>query len=543
MAFPHAGLAHRPVVVGRHGAVASAHPLASLAGLRMLMAGGNAIDAAVAMAAALNVVEPYMSGAAGVGYMLIYSAKERRLRVLDYVGPAPLAAEPARFDPPQTKDVGPKSALVPGALGGWLAALERYGTMDRAQVFAPAIEYAEEGFPLTINNHRFFAGNEPRLRPYPASVAAYLPGGAVPRPGDVLRQPDLARTFRLIVEGGAEPFYRGDIAREMVRALEELGGLITLEDLAAFRPQWLDPIAVLYRGWEICTVAPPSMGIQYLETLNILEGFDLAAMGHNTAPYIHTVAEAMKLALADRIAYTAQPHPAWRGLLSKSYAAERRRFIGDQPAVGPADRFTRSLLPGEVVPGNPALYLNESTTHFDAIDAEGNVVACTQSLGGGFGSGVVLGRTGLALNNFCYWFDLDPASPNCIGPGKKIEMCLAPCIVLRDGRPAIAIGTPGSYGILQTTPQMLMNLLDHGFSIQAAIEAPRFRTQRGYELVMEGRIPAEVRAELERRGHQVRVMEDWSAFFGGGQGVMIDPDSGALLGGADPRRDGYALAW
>jgi gamma-glutamyltranspeptidase/glutathione hydrolase len=293
----------------------------------------------------------------------------------------------------------------------------------------------------------------------------------------------------------------------------------------------------------VCTVAPPSTGIQTLQTLRLLEGFDLAAQGHNTAAYIHTVAEAMKLALADRIAYTAGPHPAWRGLLTDRYTAERRGLIGERAAVSPHDRFERPPLLGQVAPGEPALYLDECTTHFDAIDAAGNVVACTQSLGSGFGSGVVMGSTGLALNNFASWFDLDPESPNCIGPSRKIEMCLSPCMVFRDGRPAIAIGTPGSHGIMQTTPQMLMNLLDHGMSIQAAIEAPRFRTQRGYELAMEGRVPPEVRAELERRGHQIRVTEDWSAFFGGGQGVMVDPTSGALLGGADPRRDGYALAW
>ncbi len=212
-------------------------------------------------------------------------------------------------------------------------------------------------------------------------------------------------------------------------------------------------------------------------------------------------------------------------------------------AYSGGERFTSRKLPHEIRPGSPASVARESTTHFVTADAAGNVVACTQTLGDAFGSGVVHGTTGLALNNFAYWFDLDPASPNVIAPRKRVEMCLAPSQVWRDGRPFLMVGTPGSFGIMQTTPQMIMNVLDHGFSIQAAIEAPRFRTMTGYELPMEGRFPAEVRGELARRGHEIQILDDWTMFVGGGQGVMIDPDSGALLAGADPRRDGYALAY
>ncbi len=543
MAWTNNGLAHRPVVMGRRGAVASAHYLSSLAGQRILMQGGNAVDAVVAIAAALNVVEPYMSGAGGVGYMFIYDAKSKKRIVLDYNGPSPYAAELSKYRHEDDKQKGILSPLVPGSLGGWLAALEKYGTMDRATVFQPAIEYAEGGFPLSINNERFFKVSEATLQQWPTSTEAYLHNGVSPKAGAILTQPNLARTFRAIVEGGAEVFYKGDIAKEIVRFSEENGGLITQKDLDDFTPEWVEPIGVNYRGYDVYCPPPPCSGIQYLQTLNIVEGFDMAGMGHNSAAYIHHLAEAMKLAVADRAEYAPAPNPPTDGLISKEYAAYRRSLIDPHKAgISGGDRYTSKKRQDEVLAGDP-YKMKQSTTHFDAVDAEGNAVSVTQTLGGGFGSGVVFGNTGLALNNFTYWMDMDPESPNAIGPHKRVEQCLAPAQVWKDGKLFMVIGTPGSFGIMETTPQMMMNILDHGFSIQAGIEAPRFRTATANELPMEGRISPEVRAELTKLGHQVQVMDDWTMFVGGGQGVMVDPDSGALMGGADPRRDGYALAW
>ena len=543
MAWTNKGLAHRPVVMGRRGACASAHYLSTLAGQRMLMQGGNAIDAAVAIAAALNVVEPYMSGAGGVGYMFIYDAKSGKRVVLDYNAPSPYAAELSKYTSEDDKRVGILSPLVPGALGGWLAALEMYGTMDRATVFQPAIEYAEGGFPLSINNARFFKVAEPTLQKWQTSSASYLHDGHTPVAGAILKQPNLARTFRTIVEGGAEAFYHGPIGAEIVRFSEENGGLIAQRDLDDFKPEWIEPIGVNYRGYDVYCPPPPCSGIQYLETLNIVEGFDMAGMGHNTAQYIHHLAEAMKLAVADRVEYAPAPNPPTAGLLSKEYAAQRRSLIDPHKSgVAGGDRYTSKKQRDEILAGDP-YKMKQSTTHFDAVDRDGNAVSVTQTLGGTFGSGVVFGSTGLSLNNFTYWMDMDPESPNVIGPHKRPEQCLAPAQVWKDGRLFMVIGTPGSFGIPETTPQMMMNVLDHGFSIQAAIEAPRFRTATANELPMEGRIPAEVRAELEKLGHTVQVMDDWTMFVGGGQGVMVDPDSGALMAGADPRRDGYALAW
>ncbi|MBA2453986.1 MAG: gamma-glutamyltransferase [Chloroflexia bacterium] len=544
MAWPNAGLAHRPSVTGRHGAVASAHPLASLAGLSMLQQGGNAIDAAVAIAAALNVVEPFMSGAGGVGYMNIQVAGQSEPVVLDYIGRAPAAAEPERFDTPDGKDDGILSPLVPGALGGWLMALERFGSLDRATVFAPAIDLAENGFAVTIKGNWFMANSADRLRRWETSTEAYLHNSQTPAPGAILQQKNLARTFQMIVEGGADAFYRGPIAREIARFSQANGGLLTEDDLATYEPSWQTPISVNYRGYDIYCPPLPCSGMQYLQTLKIAEGFDMAAMGQNSAEYIHHLAEAMKLAVADRTTYAPDELAPTDYLLSDGYLAERRRTIDpDQAAYSGGERYTSTKHQEEVLAGSVESIMRESTTHFVAVDAAGNAVSCTQTLGGGFGSGVVHGSTGLSLNNFAHWFDLDPESPNVIAPGKRVEMCLAPSQTWKDGRPFMMVGTPGSFGIMQTTPQMMMNVLDYGFSIQAAIEAPRFRTMTGMELPVEGRIPSGVVEELRRKGHEVQLLDDWTPFVGGGQGIMIDPDSGAFFAGADPRRDGYALAY
>jgi gamma-glutamyltranspeptidase/glutathione hydrolase len=433
---------------------------------------------------------------------------------------------------------------VPGNLAGWLAALERYGTMDRATVFAPAIELAEGGFPITLSNAIMWGMSAANLRKWPTSTAQYLHDGEVPQVGSILKQPALARTFRAIVEGGAEAFYRGEIAREIVRFSQDHGGILTLEDFASYAPEWQEPISTSYRGYAIYCPPLPCSGVQYLQTLNLVEGFDMAGLGQNSADYIHYLAEAMKLAVADRATYAPDPSGPSTALLSKEYAAERRALIDPQRAAySGGERFTAQKLPAEVLPGSPASLMRESTTHLVAIDAAGNAVACTQTLGAGFGSGVIHGATGLVLNNFFHWFDDEPTSPNVIAPGKKVEMCLAPSQIWRDGRLFMMVGTPGSFGIMQTTPQMIMNVIDHGYSIQAAIEAPRFRTMTGYDLAYETRIPEATMQELARRGHTLQPIADWSMLFGGGQGIMVDPDSGAFMAGADPRRDGYALAY
>mgnify|MGYP006139357815 CR=1 FL=1 len=544
MAFSAHGTVHRSTVTGCRGMVASGHPLASLAGLRILMQGGNAIDAAVAIAAALNVAEPYMSGIGGVGYMHIYSARDKEHKVLDYVGLTPAATDIALYDDDK-RDRGPLSHLVPGACGGWLEALARYGSMDAAAVFAPAIEYAEQGVALTVKNHEFFAGNAADLHRFGTGVETYLIDGKAPAPGQILVQKDLAETFRRVAADGADAFYRGELAERIVRSVQESGGLLTAVDLQNFQTAWLDPAQISYRDYQIFAPAPPCQAVQYLQTLKIMEGFDVAAMGHNSAETLHRFIETTKLCMADRAEYAALANAPTQGLLSEEYAAERRVLITERAQYTSGERYTAQKAAGEVLPGQPPGWMkDECTTHFDAIDAAGNAVSCTQSLGSGFGSAMVVPGTGIALNNFMRWFDLEPTSPNAIGPNKKNEMCLSPAQVWDEHGLRLLIGTPGGHGILQTTPQMIMNVLDHDMNVQAAIEAARLKTgQPGYTVDAETRIAPEVFAELEKRGHQFNLLGDWSAGVGGGQGIMVDCESGAFMGGADPRRDGYALGW
>jgi gamma-glutamyltranspeptidase/glutathione hydrolase len=533
--------AYRPVVMGTRGAVASAHPLASMSGIRVLLDGGNAVDAAVAVGSTLNVAEPFMSGAGGIGLMVISRARTRERHVLDFIGRVPAAADPARATEDELAG-GPKSCATPGNLGGWLAALERFGSMTPQRVLAPAIELAENGVALTWMNARFFEQARSTLARSAEAERLYLGNGG-PRPGKVVSYKELAATYRQVAEGGAEAFYRGPIAKAIARAVSEAGGWLSEADLAGFAPEWREPLAVTYRGWEVCSVPPPFSAFQMLETLNILEGYDVAGWGHNSPDYLHHFIEAVKLGSADRLAYAYSPDVPVRGLVSKAYAASQRgRIDPGRAAVSEGERFNPTRLPGQIGEGHPADFMNEQTTHFACADAEGTVVSVTQTLGAPFGSGFAIPGTGLVLNNILKWMDRDPASPNVLRPGRKAGTMMSPTQVFRDGAFALSIGTPGSYGILQTQPQMLLNVLEFGLNVQEAIEAPRVRVYRDRLVDAEARIPAETREALARRGHEVNVIDDWSWIVGGGQGLARDSESGALMAGADPRRDGYALA-
>lgn len=534
-------LAYRPVVMGTRGAVTSAHPLASMAGIRMLLEGGNAVDAAVAVGSTLNIVEPFMSGAGGIGLMVISRATTGERHVLDFIGRAPAAADPARATEDELAG-GPKSCATPGNLGGWLTALARFGSMPAARVLGPAIEAAERGVPLTWMNTQFFEQARATLGRSAEAQRLYLGNGA-PRPGKVMTYKELAATFRQVAEGGAEAFYRGPIARAIVRAVTEAGGWLSEADMAAFSAEWREPVTITYRGREVCSVPPPFSAFQMLETLNILEGHDVAAWGHNSADYLHHLIEAVKLASADRLAYAYSPDVPIRGLVSKAYAASQRaRIDAARAAVSEGERHSRERLAGQIGEGHPASFMHEQTTHFACADAQGTVASVTQTLGVPFGSGFAVPGTGLVLNNILKWMDRDPESPNVLRPGKKAGTMMSPTQVFTDGAFSLSIGTPGSYGILQTTTQMLLNVLEFGMNIQEAIEAPRVRVYRDRLVDAEGRVSAETRQALAGRGHEVHVIEDWSWIVGGGQGIARDPESGALMAGADPRRDGYALA-
>ena len=534
--------------MGCNGMVTAAHPLASLAGLQTLMKGGNAFDGAVAVAAALNVVEPYMSGMGGVGHLLAYVSSEKRTRALNFTGRAPGAADASLFTD-ENKERGILSVLVPGTVAGWFKLHETYGTLPMEDLFKPAIGYAEEGFPLTHLNRRLTVEGRDRWAPYASSRAVLESGGVVPQPGEALRQPNLAESLRKVAKGGKEVFYRGELGQRIVEAVKGMGGLLSEEDLADYEAWWEEPIAMDYRGYRLLSTPPNSDGFQMLETLKIMEGFASDDLPYGAPDTIHRMIEATKLAITDRIRYAGDPnrtHVPVDALLSRRYAAgQRARIDVTGAAAVQGERFNPGGQEGALVAGNLDPAIPGSTTHLAVADREGNVVTLTQSLGAAFGSGIAIGDTGIFLNNVAHWFDAGHEAdlPNKIGPRRLVEWCPTPAQVFKDGKFYLSIGTPGGYGIAQTTAQMLMHLLDYGMNVQQAIEAPRFKVTIGRTVEMEERFSPEVRAELAARGHDVLALEPWSRGVGGAQGIVVDQAVGTFSGGADPRRDGYAMGW
>jgi gamma-glutamyltranspeptidase/glutathione hydrolase len=530
--------------MGTRGVVASAHNLASQAGIQALAAGGNAVDAAVAVAATLSVVEPFMSGlGGGGGCMMIRDGSTGALHGLDYLGRAPRATKGDTWTDQEAVNADVRSSCQPSAVAGWLVAHERFGRLPRAALFQFAIDTAERGWPISAFAAGVLAAAAPRLARFESSRQTYFRDGRVPTTGDLVPQPELASSLRIIAEGGADAYYRGPLGERIITAIQAAGGWLTMDDLADVSPDWHEPLTVEYRGHTIATVPPPCCGIQYLESLKILEAFDLAGLGHNSADYLHLVLETIKLASTDRAAFTMDPDVPASSLLADDYVAARRALIDQQRAAPSEGERFRLDKRGVVPAGDPVRYKRDNTTHFEVIDADGYMVTATHSNGGTFGNGFVAGDTGIQMNNFLYWQDVNPESPNYLRPGRPMECPMAPCIVTRDGKPILGIGTPGSYGIPQTTLQMLLNALDFGMNVQAAIEAPRARTFEGTLVDAEGRIPSDVIADLRARGHEIRVLPEWSAQVGGGHGLAINPTSGLMTGGADPRRDGAAIGW
>lgn len=533
----------RPLVSGKEGIVVSAHPLASLAGIKVLASGGNAVDAAVAVASALNAVEPMLSGIGGGGMALFYSASEDKIRALAFGGRAPKAARPELYDK-EKQAFGILSPLVPGNAGGWLELLEEYGTMKRREVFRYATIYARSGFPISEFGNKLINRNP--LEAWNSTASIYLKNGVAPPRGEILVNRDLAKTYDRIGKEGLDAFYEGEIARRIASFFRANGGILSYEDLSAFPEtlRWENPICTSYRERSICTVPPPCSGIQILQTINIMEGFDVPALGHNTAEYIHLLAEAMKLARLDTDKYVADPLflqvPIGR-LGSKEHAAKQRARIDATKVLhGESTRLADT-------PTNRDL---GGTTHLAVVDRERNAVNITQTIWTTGGSRVVVSDTGILMNNGMKWFNPAPSHPNGIAPYKAVECCLAPLMIFRDGRLLATVGTPGSYGILQTSCQVIINMIDFGMDVQNAINAPRFRwADENYDpfpprvLRVEKRIPETVRNALQQKGHTIEVLDDWTDAVGGVQSILRDTKSGWLIGGADPRRDSYAIGW
>ena len=475
------GRSARAPATGTRGMVASAHPYATGAGLDALQAGGNAIDAAVAVAATLNVVEPYMSGMAGVGVALVCIASEDRTRVLNFSGHTPKAAAPELYDNVSV-ETGPLAPLVPGNIGGWMMMHREYGRIERKQLFVRAIEYAVEGFALTPFNASTIRTQIERVDGFSSSAAALELDRSNIVTGALLRQPLLAESLSAVADGGVEEFYKGRLGDRLIDGLRAAGGIMTREELAEYSPRWQEPLTSMYRGLEVRVPPPNSAGFQIAETLNILDQHDLADYGSSET--LHTLVETAFKAADDRAKYAGDPAevdvPLVR-LLSDEYAREIAASLDPAQSAGlPTERWSRSRVDRPPVDFTKP-YVSGLTTHFATADAEGNVVTITQTLGEAFGSGLAPEGTGLFLNNMSKWFDIDPAlgSPNLIGGGKEVDFCVAP-VQLFDvsgdsARIRLSIGTPGSYGILHTSAQMIHHFVDAGMNIQEAIEAPRFR--------------------------------------------------------------------
>jgi gamma-glutamyltranspeptidase/glutathione hydrolase len=559
----------RPAAVGKLGMVASANPLASLAGQKILAKGGNAIDAIVATAASLNAVEPYMSGTAGVGYMLFYSAKENRVRSLVFGGWVPesfksqsLSTETKVADGAghgAIETVGPKIVAVPGNLAGWDRALKDYGTMSLSEVFETSIDYLENGVPITEFDQAMWEGTLERVRPHQESVSILLKEGNAPyKIGDFFTNKALARTMRQIAEEGIDVFYKGAIAEEIALAFKKDGGFITLEDLASVpdKVQWVEPLSINYRGYTVYNNPPPGMGIQQLQTLKIMEGFDLKAMGHNSTDYLAHLLEAIYLSRIDSDKYIGDPQfvevPVDM-LLSESYIAQQREKViakvNARKSLMKEDKTKRHI--PDFLDDPKDIRYQYATTSLSAVDQWGNAVVIIQTHGGGFGSGYIAGKTGLIFNSALDWMTKAPGLANSVEPGKAVGWCIGGMLQLhKEGRPELILGSPGSFGILQSVPQVAMNVVDFGMNVQDAISAPRFRWKDelgavpAKEIIMETRVSGEVLRELRKMGYVLDTsLGDWSMTVGGAQGITIDHKSGWIMGGADPRRNGYSVGW
>lgn len=528
--------------ISRNGMVSSAHRLASEAGVEVLKQGGNAVDAAVAAAFAIGVAEPFTSGIGGGGFMLLRLAgKPARTAFIDYREVAPGAAAPNMYRAGADtvvdleNQVGHKAVAVPGSVAGMALALELYGTLPLGAVVEPAAKLAERGIqvgPLLLKASQM---NVDKLRKFPEAAGIYLKGGSPFELGDALVNRDYARTLRLIGREGPGAFYEGEIAEALVKDMKEHGGLITASDLTSYRARVREPLHGSYRGYEVISSPPPSSGgTHVIQILNMLEDFRVGALGHNSADYLHLLAEAFGRAFADRREFMGDPgfvDVPVSGLLSKAYARDRMRDFDPARASHP-------------VHGHPRGFGHEgsSTTHLSVMDKWGNMVAVTQTVEEFFGCGAVLPGYGFILNDQMNDFDPVPGGANQIEPGKTPLSSMSPTLVFKGDLPFLTVGSPGSKRIITAVTQVLSNVIDHGMGIQAAIDAPRIHGEGGL-LWVEGRIGEVVRQGLQERGHQLEVRRPYDFRLGGAHGVLMDPATGELRGGADPRRDGQAVGY
>ncbi len=571
----------RPVVRGRQYAAASMKPESTQVAEQILRAGGNAFDAAVACQAVLAQVDAASNGVGSDAVILIYDARAGKVVSINAEGTAPKLATIEWF----RKNHGGKLAVddtllagtVPGVVDSWYLLLDRWGTMSFADVLAPAIDIAENGFPLSIRLAGAINGSR-KMRKYPSSVKLYSLGSRKWQGGDIFKNPDLARTFKRMVEAERENagkgrrealraardrFYKGDIAREMAQFSEANGGLFRYEDFASYTAKIEEPVWVDYRGYRVYKNPSANQGPAELFALNLLEGYDLKALGHNSAAYIHTSTEAIKLAMADRDKYLGDmdftPIP-YEGLLSKDYARERRKLIDPDRASleyrpGVPEKFVPGMeplnRPADVRMAGQADHFGD-TSYLAVADKDRNVVTFTPSLHTGFGTGVAMGELGFIFNCRGDYYSLVEGHANALAPGKRPRSTLQSTLVLKDGKPWLATGSPGGDDQCMRTMQTFLNMVEFGMNVQQAIEAARWTTRSlpaspfphtmyPGDLGLEERIPEAVRKALAAKGHKIKMSGPWS--LGSNAAIVIDPVTGVLGAGADPRVDAYALAW
>jgi gamma-glutamyltranspeptidase/glutathione hydrolase len=531
---------------GFRGMVVAAHPLAVECGLEILKKGGNAVDAAIATAFALNAAEPFASGIGGGGFMVLYLAQQKKVMTIDFRETAPALAKPTMF----IKDGVVQNAwrtshglsvAVPGALAGWAYALHHYGSMKLEEVMQGGIAIAEKGFPASQTFSQINKDEYEKLLMNAGESSLYLKDGFPYEPDEIFRNPDLARTFRRIASRGWQDFYQGDIARRIVEAVRQKGGIMEPEDLARYSPLELPPLKGTYKNYTLYSIQPPgSGGLHIIQLLNIIENWPLKKWGHNSTDYIHHLSEAFRFVFTDRARYLGDPEfvaiPVDH-LLSKAYAARIAARIkkGKLQDSYPYGRFDKKQM------------MKENTTHLGIVDDRGNIVSLTQSINDFFGSGIIPDGTGFILNNEMADFSPYSDSVNAPRPFHRPVSSMGPLILFKDRNPFLVLGSPGGPRIFTSLLQIIMNVIEFGMSIDQAIEAPRFFTysagEEAQELSLESRIPGKIIRSLEEIGHRVVIRNAFDRYFGGAQGILILPRGGGLRGGADSRRDGFGAGY
>ena len=529
----------RSVVMSRGGIVTSLQTLASQAGAEILDRGGSAIDAAIAANAVLGVAEPLMNGVGGDLLAIVYDAQEHKLYGLNSTGWSPkgLSIEVLRAKGITGKPTGRSIHVVtvPGAVAGWDTLHKKWGKLPLADILAPAEYYAQEGLPIAERIAVNWQVNGSRVMDSPGFKEIFMPWGRPVKPGDIFKNPDLAKTLRLIGEHGRDGFYKGPVAKALLDFSNEQGGTMAAPDLEEFQPEWVEPISTTYHGWTVYELPPNGQGIAALSMLNIMEQFPLTQYGHNSARALHTMIEAKKLAYAELTKYVGDPRfgdEPVKELLSKDLAARRAKTIDPNQAHCQA-------LPSELTAVLNAQ--GKDTTYLTVVDKDGNIISLIQSLYGEFGTGLVVPGTGMILHNRGALFDFTPGHTNSLAPRKRPLTTIIPAF-MQKGDVRIGFGIMGGFNQAQAHAQFVSNVVDFGFNIQAAMEAPRFTkgTFDGCDVSIESRVPEDVRKQLTAWGHELRVTEPISGTMGRGNAVMVD-ENGVKYGSSDPRGDGEAI--